>query len=91
VTSLTKQISIMGQKFQIKPVPMAENGHYSTEEHIIYVEKGACPAEVKSTVLHESIHILDDFLGIGLREKHVELLERGLFALIADNPKFWKE
>ena len=85
------QISIMGQTFQIKPVPMSDVGTYSIEEHIIYVEKGGCKPEIKSTALHEAIHILDEYMNIRLSEKQVRLLERGIFALIADNPKFWKE
>jgi hypothetical protein len=39
----------------------------------------------KSTFLHESIHVIDDLLKLGLNEEQVSLLSVGVLALIVDN------
>jgi hypothetical protein len=42
-------------------------------------------AHIVSTFLHELLHQIDDRYGIGLSEKKIAMLERGLFQVIRDN------
>jgi hypothetical protein len=45
--------------------------------------------DARSTLLHELIHAVDDTLAIHLEEQQTELLEAGLYALMADNGADW--
>ncbi|MDI6617889.1 MAG: hypothetical protein QME45_04315 [Clostridiales bacterium] len=45
----------------------------------------------KCALMHEVIHGIDDIFDIGLEEKQVQQLAKGLYEVIKDNPGIFKE
>jgi hypothetical protein len=66
----------------------AENvGRFSIKDHAITLDSTQRPAELRSTLLHELIHAADIYhCGDTLSEEQVLGIERGLWAIFADNP-----
>lgn len=56
--------------------------------HHILVSPDAQGEAYARTVLHESIHAIDDSFGLGLSESKTRILETALYALIRDNAAF---
>lgn len=52
----------------------------------ITVWKGASSLRQQESLLHEIIHVVDNNLELGLRERQVKLLSEGLFGVFKDNP-----
>lgn len=61
------------------------------------VDHPACTINIKSgqqklleadTILHESLHVLDEIFQLSLTERHVYCLTGGIIALLRDNPDF---
>jgi hypothetical protein len=59
------------------------------ETQDIQVRPRAQLEDARSTCLHELLHALSDTLSIDLCETQTELLEAGLYALLADNGADW--
>lgn len=62
---------------------------YATKQ--IYIEDTEMSG---STLLHELLHITSDFCGANLSEEQVEATERGLWAVLGQNPhllEYWKD
>ncbi len=58
------------------------------DEQVVYLQKrdsGFSEEKEAATFLHELMHLCDENLRIGLKEKQVELLSVGLFSLLQDN------
>lgn len=45
----------------------------------------------KCTLIHESIHGIDDIFDIGLEEEQVVKLGKGIYQFIIDNPNIFKD
>jgi len=63
------------------------------------VDFPSCTINIKSgqqklleadTILHESLHVLDEIFQLSLTERHVYCLTGGIIALLRDNPAFVK-
>ena len=87
------KIKVLGQTFTINyvtGVPLDEDdlGECSVDTLTISVRDGLSPEKERLVLTHELVHAIEDVLGLKLREKQVEGLETGLYALIRDNPSF---
>jgi len=60
---------------------------YATGEIQVSRSRNPSEAEQREVVLHEALHVIDEALGIGLRERQVTALGHALHALLVDNPK----
>lgn len=63
-------------------------GLCSSNEHIIYIRKGMPQSKEKEVLLHECLHALDEFYGIGLGEKKIGTLAICLLSLLTENKVF---
>ena len=57
------------------------------DRQLIAVEDGQPLASEQDALLHECIHIIEDYMDIRVSEKAVTKLATGLLGLIQDNPK----
>ena len=78
----------------VRVAPEALDGADGTYERdkrgkcTITLEGWGCPVH-SSTLLHESLHFMDDILGIGLNEHQVRAFEFGLVEALRENPGLW--
>jgi len=59
---------------------------YATGEIQVSRSRNPSEAEQREVVLHEALHVIDEALGIGLRERQITALGHALHALLVDNP-----
>ncbi len=59
---------------------------YETGELHVSRSRNPSEAEQRETLLHEVLHVIDEALGIGLRERQIHALGHALHALLVDNP-----
>ena len=52
------------------------------------VEAGQPLASEQDTVLHETLHIIEEYMGMNVPEEVVAKFATGLLAVIKDNPRF---
>lgn len=55
-------------------------------EQKIFINQSYDAGQRECTLLHESIHAMDDMCGIGLQEDQVKMLGHAMYAFIRDNP-----
>ncbi len=65
-------------------------GQIDYENRIIGVKKSLHNEEFVDTIIHESIHGIDDVLDLGLTEYQVTKLANGMTDLISENPTLFK-
>jgi len=85
------KVKVLGQTLTINYVsgaPLEENdlGECSVDSLTISVRDGLPPEKERLVLIHELVHAIEDVLGLKLKEKQVEGLETGIYALIRDNP-----
>jgi hypothetical protein len=79
----------VGEIAPAEPATIRGFADYSTKT--IYVEDNT---QAPSTLLHELIHLTSDFCGGELTEEQVEAVERGLWAVLGQNPhllEYWTD
>lgn len=86
-------IRVMGQTFGVRLLDLGlfDNGGMGRCREavgLIDLNANMVADAIRSTLLHEAIHAIDDRAAIGLEERQVRALEGGLFALLRDNPGF---
>ncbi|WP_339063579.1 hypothetical protein [Tepidibacillus marianensis] len=59
-------------------------------ERVIKIDEDMCEQDKKETLIHEIIHGIDEFMGIGLGEEQVKKLGHGLAMMLLDNPDIIK-
>lgn len=59
---------------------------YSTGEIQVSLSRNPSETEQREVVLHEALHVVNEALGIGLRERQVTTLAHAVHALLVDNP-----
>lgn len=93
---LPKVIRVADQQYRLEAVPDAEARKHNYVGLIDYSKmsigyrKSQTDVDLVDTILHESIHAIDDDLNIGLSEKQVVKLGNGLTELIASNPAMFR-
>ena len=85
------KVKVLGQTFSINYVngaPLEDDdlGECSVDNLTISVRDGLSPEKERLILTHELVHAIEDVLGLRLKEKQVEGLETGIYALIRDNP-----
>ncbi|MCK0470873.1 hypothetical protein [Halalkalibacter sp. APA_J-10(15)] len=61
-------------------------GECDFTNRLISIDKTRSETEQGEILLHELIHVIDEYFRIGLKEKHVKLLGHGLSMVFCDNP-----
>ena len=88
------KVKVMGRTFPIKyingpPLDAGDNGRAEIDTMAIYVREGLEMQLERSTVLHETLHVISDLIGLRLTEKQIEGLETGIYQVNSDNPRFF--
>ncbi len=90
--ALPRFIHVLGQKFSVTEQPdvlhddgTAVRGLCITNDQHILIDFNQHPEGRAETLLHESLHALEDALQLELGEDTIRRLSRGLFALLRDN------
>ncbi len=64
----------------------AYNGSTTINAHAILVRDTGFESQMRQTVFHELIHVADWLACSGLTEAQTEQIEKGLWAILNDNP-----
>lgn len=60
-------------------------GHIIFESQLVKIQSGLSPERTAAILLHEAIHGIDEYMGIGLNEEQTKRLATGLLAFLRDN------
>ena len=88
---LPKSISILGTKYDILVQSRDSDeiqgawGRAFLSKGKIFVAADQSPAETLSTLIHETVEVLNYKLALNFDEETIRRLEAGLFAVAADN------
>jgi len=63
-------------------------GRSDGSKQSIAIEDGQPLASEQDTVLHETLHIIEEYMGMDVPEGVVEQFATGLLAVLKDNPRF---
>lgn len=67
---------------------MTNLGLTHLEEGIVNIRSEQHPVEEKDTLLHETLHIIDEITGSELTEKQITVMAHGIIGMFQDNPEF---
>lgn len=91
---LPDHIKVLGKKFKIKVLEDGEfedaDGIMDLRSQTIGVRDGSSKAYAQDTVLHETLHAVDESLNLRLTEKQIHQMACGLLAVLKDNKEFSK-
>ena len=98
--SRPEKVKFLGKPISIQYVPAghellkfgADDPHPGVaisypDKQLIAVEDGQPLASEQDALLHECIHIIEDYMDISVSEKAVTKIATGLLGLIQDNPR----
>lgn len=87
-------VRVMGRNYYITYCPidggMTNLGLTHQEECLINIREGQRPTELKDTLLHEFLHVIDHLMEVELDERQVTIIAHGLTCIFQDNPEFAK-
>ncbi len=85
-------LRIVGREFEVKMLDEYEGqvGGVDFPSCTINIKSGQQKLLEVDTILHESLHVLDEIFQLSLTERHVYCLTGGIIALLRDNPVFVK-
>lgn len=94
------RVRVIGKIITIKYVPAGDlllrdgpdddapgAGRSDGGRQLIAIEDGQPLASEQDTVLHEILHIIEEYMGMDVPEGVVEQFATGLLAVLKDNPK----
>lgn len=91
IMGMPEKIKILGKTFNVMVLAPGQdeevNGWMKLDKQQIWVRILEAKEQVQDTMLHETIHAVDESLCIGMREKQVFALAAGLLAVLKDNPE----
>jgi hypothetical protein len=91
---LPTRINILGRIFRIVPLKKNEqvdaDGIMSLGEQKIGIRAERAIGYLQDTLLHETIHAIDETLLLKMTERQVSNLASVLIAVLKDNPEFTK-
>jgi hypothetical protein len=61
-------------------------GYVRTDDDIIKISPSQSPASQKNTLWHETLHVINDNLMLGLEEEGIRRLDYAITQVIVDNP-----
>ena len=88
---IPKEIIISGHTVKIEHVrDLKLNGEdcwgiYDDDKHVIYLKTGMDKTRKMEVLLHECLHAIEHIEGLKSNEKTIDILGRGLLALIRNN------
>lgn len=91
---LPKKVKVGPHSYAVEVVPnlcdpenpqQALYGHWKSSPPTIRIRAGETPARTLAILLHEGIHVIDEYMLIGLSEKQTTRLATGLAAFLQDN------
>lgn len=89
---LPKILRIIGKQYKTELVDKVDehdsDGESDPISQRIILAKSQTYEPARETALHELVHAIDHQMGLGLKEKQVEGLGVGIFALMRENPSF---
>lgn len=89
---LPSVLRIIGKQYKTALVDKVDDqdsdGESDPVSQRIILAKSQTFEPARETTLHELVHAIDHQMGLGLKEKQVEGLGVGIFALMRDNPSF---
>ena len=89
-----KEVRVMGRKYKITEPSLINDGmqtlglaHFDAACINIRDDHGTESAYA-NTLLHETLHIIDNAAGLDLSEKQVTVLANCIMGVLSDNPEF---
>ena len=87
-------VRILGKTYKVQPLPEhtmdGEFGACNYAYQLIEYNQKLAPDELKDTLLHEMVHIIDHGMQLGFKEEQVHAVATGLYAIIKDNKEFFQ-
>jgi hypothetical protein len=87
-------VRILGKHYKIEPMNShAQDGEFGACNYayqLLEYNQKLCIDELKDTILHEMVHVLDHGMQLQLKEEQVHAVATGLYAIIKDNPEFFQ-
>lgn len=85
---IPSSLKIVGREYEIVKVEEYEEqvGGVDFENSTIVIKDGQQRLLEADTLLHESLHIIDEIFQLELSERQVYCITSGLIALLRDNP-----
>ena len=88
------KVRVLGRIFKIKSLKDDEHldadGIMINDEQLIGVREKEVLSYMQDTLLHETIHAIDETLFLKMTERQVSNLASVLYAVLKDNPEFTK-
>jgi hypothetical protein len=92
-STLPRFIHVLGQSFTVTEQPEVLDsdgtplrGLCVANDQVILIDRNQHPETRAETLLHESLHALEEALALELGEDAILRFSRGIFALLRDNP-----
>lgn len=63
-------------------------GYWEARKSLISLSPDLAPDQMRAIAVHELVHALDFFTGVGMTEQDVTAFSTALYAAIKDNPEF---
>lgn len=87
-----EKVRVFGKNYQIKYIPedegMEELGLLDYDKLRIMIKENQPPIEEADTILHETVHAIDNIMGLELSEEQVRGIATGLIGVFQDNSEF---
>lgn len=87
------QMKILGQNWDVVWTPSwiipGQYGHCDPDNQAIVIRHGLRGQQCADTLLHETIHAVENILGLDMTEAQVRLLATGLTQVFQDNPEYY--
>jgi len=91
IMDMPDKLKILGKSFSVMVLAPGQdeevNGWMKLDKQQIWVRLLEAKEQVQDTMLHETIHAVDESLSLGMKEKQVFALAAGLLAVFKDNPQ----
>lgn len=88
MTTIPSKLKIVGREYDVvkDETCVDEDGSINFETNTIYIKNGQQRLSEVDTLLHESLHAIDDIFQLDLTERQVFCAISGIIALFRDNP-----
>lgn len=80
-------IRVLGQRYRVRwrKMPRSTFGRCNFRRQRITLNTKLTREQAISTVIHETLHVLNEAMQIGLAHSQIRQLESGLYAVLHDN------
>lgn len=67
------------------------HGSANFVEQYININTNLSQTQAECTFIHELLHIIDDYMRIGLEEEQIDAMANGLYAVLKENTNLYKK